>query len=290
MCLKTPKRKKPRSTFLEPFPKKKRFTWLFKALPPLIFTTFLLTLFWSFPTEQEVFTIVGSTSVAPLMELLTQRYRNVDKQVSFKVLRTGSEAGLQILHEDKADLSTISRDLLKEETKGFEQHRIAHDPLVLIAHSSVPPLSLSRLQVQKIFTEEMDNWQQIGGPDLPLVAVSRDQASGTRTAFLQLLGLKEESDRFSLVSGSQNVVDFVRNTPGAVGYVSWAFRTPLTTMLAFDGVMPDPTQVIEGNYLLSRPFILLVPDGSPAALHRFVQWILSPEGQGLVSSHWVAVH
>ena len=81
-----------------------------------------------------------------------------------------------------------SREIKQEEIdKGIKPVAICLDGLAVVVNANIPLDNLPLKQIADLFNGSVKNWKDLGGPDAPVVVVNRDEASGTRTAFLELV-------------------------------------------------------------------------------------------------------
>ena len=142
---------------------------------------------------------------------------------------------------------------------------------------------LTREQIKKIYTTRIKNWSEVGGPDLKIVVISRDSASGTFEAFSEMVLDKKKVRPDAIMQASnQAIASIVARTPGAIGYVGLGYVTGTVKPLAVDGVMPAKETVLRNKYLISRP-LFMYTNGKPAGtIKLFIDFLKGPEGQKIV--------
>ena len=87
-----------------------------------------------------------------------------------------------------------------------------------------PVDNLSTEQLRDIYAGKITNWKEVGGEDLKIQVINRDEASGTREAFRTIVMDGTPFDRRSAVlSGTGQVRDVVSRSRGAIGYISLGF-------------------------------------------------------------------
>ena len=107
-------------------------------------------------------TLAGSTSVAPVMEVLADNYKKLNDGVEIEIQQTGSGAGIQSTIEGVCDIGMASRALEDEESKeGLESKQIALDGIAVIVNSDNSVDELTTDQIMKIFTGEITDWSDI---------------------------------------------------------------------------------------------------------------------------------
>lgn len=230
-------------------------------------------------------TISGSTSVGPTMEVLAEVYEK-DNDVNIEVQQVGSSAGIKNTIDGTSDLGMSSRDLKDEETKEVDGTQIAIDGIAVITNTANKVTNLTSEQVKDIFTGKITNWKEVGGEDAQIVVVSREEGSGTREGFQDILGF--ESDELikdaQICDGSGNVKSTVEGNENAIAYISFGYLGDTLNDVKIDGVEPTDANVVDGKYPISRPFIVVnKKDGLSDVAKAFVDFIMSEEGQNIVA-------
>ena len=230
-------------------------------------------------------TISGSTSVGPTMEVLAEVYEK-NNDVNIEVQQVGSSAGIKNTIDGISDLGMSSRDLKDEETKEVDGTQIAIDGIAVITNTANKVTNLTSEQVKDIFTGKITNWKEVGGEDAQIVVVSREDGSGTRDGFQDILGF--ESDELikdaQICDGSGNVKSTVEGNENAIAYISFGYLGDTLNDVKIDGVEPTDANVVDGKYPISRPFIVVnKKDGLSDVAKAFVDFIMSEEGQNIVA-------
>ena len=107
-------------------------------------------------------TLAGSTSVSPVMEVLADRYKELNSGVTIEIQQTGSGAGIQSTIEGVCDIGMASRELEDEEaSQGLESQEIALDGIAVIVNRDNEADDITMEQIMKIFTGEITNWADV---------------------------------------------------------------------------------------------------------------------------------
>lgn len=107
-------------------------------------------------------TLAGSTSVAPVMEVLADKYKELNNGVTIEIQQTGSGAGIQSTIEGVCDIGMASRTLEDEEaSQGLESKAIALDGIAVIVNMNNTVEDLTTQQIMQIFTGETTNWADV---------------------------------------------------------------------------------------------------------------------------------
>lgn len=223
--------------------------------------------------------LAGSTSVQPFAEALVQEYEAKHPGRAVEVQGGGSTAGLQAVANGLAEIGTCSRSLSDDESKQFTAIVIARDGLAVIVHPSNPVKALTKEQIRRIFAGRVRNWKEVGGRDLAIWPITREEGSGTRESFMHLVMGRDPISRRALVQESNGSVrELVRNDPSTIGYISLGLVSEVKA-LDIDGVTPSAKAVLEGQYTLARPFLFVVRGAPTPDAQAFVDFVLSAEGQ-----------
>ena len=107
-------------------------------------------------------TLAGSTSVSPVMEVLADKYKELNSDVTIEIQQTGSGAGIQSTLEGVCDIGMASRALEDEEaSEGLTSQEIALDGIAVIVNNDNAVEDLTTEQIMKIFTGEITNWADV---------------------------------------------------------------------------------------------------------------------------------
>lgn len=233
--------------------------------------------------------IVGSTSVQPFAEMLAQEYEAKHPDARVNVQGGGSTAGIQAIANKLAEIGTCSRELMADEAAQFTPIVIARDGIAVIVHPSNPLAAagkgLTRDQIRAIFSGGVRNWKDVGGADVAVRCITREEGSGTRESFVHLVMGKEAIARDALNQESNGAVrELVKSDPGAIGYMSLGLVNKDVRALDVDGVTPTAEAVLEGRYKLARPFLFVVKGAPTPDAQAFIDFVLSADGQKILEA------
>lgn len=232
-------------------------------------------------TETEII-VAGSTSVQPFADRWAEAFLRSKPGCFVNVQGGGSSAGIQAAVSGAADIGTSSRDL-KSDEKALNEIIVARDGLAVIVHRSNPVRGLSLREVRLVFVGEIPNWKYLGWEDRPITVVTREEGSGTRGAFQELVMGKDRIARGAIVEDSNGTVrEIVAGDPHAIGYISLGLVSDRVRALPLDGVVPGEAAIRDGTYKLVRPFLFVTRGAAAGMCREFIDFVLSPEGQELV--------
>lgn len=230
--------------------------------------------------------ISGSTSVGPLAEKLAEKYEE-QADINIEINQIGSSAGITNSINGVSEIGMSSRDLKEEEiASGLTETIIAYDGIVVVTHPSNKVNDLTIEEVKQIFTGEVTNWKELGGDDMEIVVVSREDGSGSRDAFQEIVGYSSgELIKSSIIaSGNGNIKNTVATNKHAVGFISFEYIDDSVQPLKINGVDATPENVLNQTYGLSRPFLFVYKDENLSEEgQKFIDFILSSDGQEVVS-------
>ncbi len=139
-----------------------------------------------------------------------------------------------------------------------------------------------------------------GGSDLGMISVvSREDGSGTRGAFIELMGIEQKdadgnkTDMTTVDAMITNKTDVMLSTiagdPAAIGYVSLGSLNDNVKALQIDGAEATPENVKNGTYKVSRPFNIATKGEPTGVAKDFINYILSADGQKIVSEDYISI-
>jgi len=232
--------------------------------------------------------IAGSTSVQPIAEKLAEHYLKAKPGVKIEVQGGGSSAGIEAARSGAAQFGSSSRELKEAEKKDLREVVIAYDAIVLILNPKNALKNISSLDARRVFSGEAKNWSDInsasGGA---ITAITREEGSGTRGAFEELIMDKTEITPRCLVQDSTGALrEIVSEDKNAIGYISFGALNDRVRALAVDGVEPLMSNMIAAEkkkrYKIIRPFLFAYKGEMTPAMKEFIDFIRSADGAALL--------
>lgn len=131
-----------------------------------------------------------------------------------------------------------------------------------------------------------------GRNDDGITVISREDGSGTRGAFVELLGIEQKNadgqkedmtiQSAEITNSTAVMLSTITGNKNAIGYVSLGSLNDTVKALEVDGVQPSVENVKNGSYKVARPFLIVTSGEKDALMKDFIGYILSAEGQAIV--------
>ncbi len=232
--------------------------------------------------DEHTITIAGSTSVMPFTEKLAEFFMLDNPDYEIDVQSGGSTAGVQACINRTVDIGMSSRQL-KDDEKTLNDITICRDGIAVAVHPDNPITDLSKEQIRDIFNGRLKNWKELGWIDRKIDAVSREEGSGTRGSFEELIMDGMEIDDGIMVQDSNgSVKEVIATDPYAIGYISLGLLDKRIKGLSVDGVAPAVENIKNGTYMIVRPFLFLTNGNQGEDIQTFIKFVLSAEGQNIL--------
>ena len=231
-------------------------------------------------------TLAGSTSMEKLCEAMSESFMEDYPDVTVNVEYTGSGAGIESLVSKTVDIGNASRHLKdSEKGNGAVENVVAIDGIAVILDKENTVADLTGEELMKVYTGEVSNWNELGGSDLPIVVIGRESGSGTRDAFEELLGVKDVCKYAQELDSTGAVLAKVASTEGSIGYVSLDVVNETVKGLKINGYEASEEQILAGNYLLQRPFVMATNgsvDEQSEVVKAWFEYVNSSKGEEII--------
>ena len=231
--------------------------------------------------------LVGSTSMEEMCIGLSEAYMEKQPGVTVSAEYVGSTAGMEALLVGSANIGTSSRNLTQEEKDaGAAENIVAKDGIAVVVNPATAGVTdLTSEQIIDIYRGEITNWNEVGGPDMPIITIGHEAGSGTRDPFEEILGIVDECHYANELSGSGAVIIRVAETEGAIGYCSLALVDDSVVGVAVDGVEPTQENVQNGSYRLNKTMVMATMgpiEDQSELIRNFFDFVYSEEGERLI--------
>jgi phosphate transport system substrate-binding protein len=241
-------------------------------------------------------TIKGSDTMVILGQRWAESYMAGQEGMVIQVTGGGTGTGIAALINGTTDICQASREMKDKEKEQLQEKfgdpghefMVAKDGLAVYVHESNPVGELSIAQLDAIYTGEVTNWKQVGGPDQPITLYGRENSSGTYEYFKErVLEGADFAPATQTLPGTAAVVNAVAQDPNGIGYGGAAYAKGVREcgVKATDdspAVLPSEATVRDGSYPISRGLFYYTRKAPEGAAKAFLDYVLSPEGQALV--------
>ncbi|TWT93540.1 phosphate ABC transporter substrate-binding protein [Neorhodopirellula pilleata] len=237
-------------------------------------------------------TITGSSTVAPLVTEIAKRFEKQHPSVRIDVQTGGSGKGIADVRLSVADIGMASRALGSDESD-LTAHRLAADGVGLIVHASNPIVELTQEQIIAIYTDQTNDWGDVGGDNDKIIVVHKAEGRATLEVFLEHFGIENPAVKSDVIVGeNEHAIKTVAGAPGAIGYVSIGtaeadreLGVPIK-LLRLGGVEASTATVASGAFPMSRPLNLITTDSPIPLASEFIRFCQSPDVHDLVRSQY----
>lgn len=229
----------------------------------------------------------GSTSMEKVIGSLAESFMGSNGKITVNYDPTGSGTGITAVKDGTTDIGLASRDLKDEEkADGLVGTVLALDGIAIIINPANTVADLSIEQIGKLFTGEITNWKDVGGPDLPVVAIGREAGSGTRDGFESITKTAEKCTYTQELTSTGDVITTVAGNPNAIGYASLASLKDSVKAVTVGGVAPSEATVLDGTYAVQRNFVLVTKEGAAlsAQAQAFFDYAISAEAAPIITA------
>ncbi|RZB30013.1 MAG: phosphate transport system substrate-binding protein [Desulfobacteraceae bacterium Eth-SRB1] len=236
--------------------------------------------------------IKGSTTVLPIAQKVAEIYMKDNPDVKISISGGGSGNGIKALIDGSTDIADSSRFIKTKEVKlAVENGRypvpfaVAYDCIVPVVHPGNNITNLTMAQLKDIYMGKIRNWKKIGGPDRPVVVISRDTSSGTYEVWYKKVMKKERVFPRALLQASNGaIVQAVANNKNAIGYIGLGYMTGSIKALRVNNLEGSAETTLNGTYPISRPLYMFTQGWPKGDTLNFINFIVHPEkGQKYVS-------
>ena len=250
--------------------------------------------------EGELPVLDGATAMYPLYSAFVQAVypENPAYYEEDTVMVSTTPYAYENLLNGKADVifaAAPSENQIKmAKQKGIEMELtpIGREAFVFFVNKKNPVDSLTLEQIRAIYAGQSTNWSEVGGEEEDIRAFQRPQDSGSQTALQNLMGATPimEAPTEDIVSGMGGIISEVaqyKNYKNAIGYTFRYYSTEMVgndeiKLLAIDGVAPTKENIRNGTYPIASEFYAVTAGTDNPNVPKLLEWILSPQGQGLV--------
>ncbi len=253
-----------------------------------------ITLLFFFATSALAGNIVikGSTTVLPIAQKVAESYMKENPDVKITLEGGGSGNGVKAIIDGTTDIANASRFIKDKEVKMAVEKgtypvpfAVAYDCIVPVVHPANSIVNLTLQQLKDMYEGKIKNWKEIGGPDRPVVVISRDTSSGTYEVWEEKVLLGARVYPGALLQASNGAVaQAVAKNPNAVGYIGLGYLNNDVKAVMVNKVKGSPTTTLDGTYPISRPLYMFTRGWPTGDSLKFINYVVNPQkGQKLIA-------
>ena len=249
----------------------------------------------AFAPAPDRITVKGSDTLVILAQKWAEVYMKENPETVIQVTGGGSGVGISALINGSTDIANASRKMKRSEmdklksrynTLGVEI-ACAKDGITIYLHPSNKVKELTVDQLGKIFRGEIKNWKEVGGDDKAIKLYGRENSSGTYVFFQENVVKGDFAANTQTLPGTAAVVNAVKKDANGIGYGGAAYAEGIEICkVKKDANSPayaaNAETIAKNQYPISRYLYMYVKNKPTGSLKKYIDWILSPEGQKLV--------
>jgi phosphate transport system substrate-binding protein len=242
-------------------------------------------------------TVKGSDTMVVMGQRWAEEFMKKKPETTIQVTGGGSGTGISALINGTTDVCESSRSMKDSEKKQLTDKAggppveipVARDGLSVYVHESNPMTELTMAQLKAVFTGKVTSWKELGGADAKIIPYSRENSSGTYVFFKEhVLENADFTPRAQNMPGTAAVVNAVSKEKFAIGYGGAAYAKGIKILkvkkdAATPAIGPSDVTIKDGSYPLSRPLFFYLRAKPSPEIKAFTDWVLSPEGQAVVT-------
>ena len=248
-------------------------------------------------TAGSTLTIKGSDTMVILSQRWAESYMKKNPAEAIQVTGGGSGTGFAALINGTTDVCNASRQIKpKEISKINEKYgtnpteiKSAIDGISVYVSEKNPVKEISIEQIKGIYTGVITNWKELGGSDAKIIVYGRENSSGTYEFVREhVLNGADFATIVQTLPGTAAVVNAVIKDVNGIGYGGAAYGKGIKSLAVkkdagSPAVAPDLTTIKNGTYPITRYLYMYTVKSPEGAAKKFIDWVLSEEGQKIVS-------
>lgn len=249
------------------------------------------------PASSQTVTVRGSDTLVLLAQRLAEAYMEKKPGTSIQVTGGGTGTGIAALINGSTQIATASRPITSAEKAQIQQRsgapavitEVAQDGIAVYVHQNNPVESLTINQIRDIYTGEIRDWSEVGGPPGRISLYSRENNSGTYAFFKEVVLENEDFlAETQTLPGTAAVVHGISRDPTGIGYGGIAYDTGVKAIAVQAGegkapVKPTLESVASGSYPISRHLYMITAGEPEGTVADFLAFARSAEGQAIAA-------
>ena len=229
--------------------------------------------------------IKGSTTVLPIAQKTAEAYMSQNPDVKISISGGGSGNGIKALIDGSTDVADSSRFIKDKEVELAVQNgrypvpfAVAYDCIIPVVHPSNTVSNLTLDQLKAIYKGQIKNWKDVGGPNRPIVVISRDTSSGTYEVWEGKVMKKERVFPGALLQASNGaIVQAVSSNKNAIGYIGLGYLNSSVKGTTVNSIKGSAETTLNGTFPISRALYMFTNGWPTGDTANFINFVMHPQ-------------
>lgn len=236
--------------------------------------------------QTQTLKITGSGSIYPALKILATAYETQTKNTKVIFLPNNqSEGGIAGVKNNLVEIGAVTRPLKPEEdNRQIKYQEIATDALLVATHPTVKGVTnLQTKDLKAIYSGEISNWRDLGGPDAAIVVIDRPEDESAKRLLREYYLGKElkTTSKAVILQQEAELIAALQDTPYSIGAFSLAYAITNNlpaNRLSLDGVAPTVANLQAGKYKMRRHLGIVFKSSPAETTKGFIDFALSKQG------------
>ncbi|MCX6288059.1 MAG: phosphate ABC transporter substrate-binding protein [Bacteroidetes bacterium] len=251
---------------------------------------------FAFMPAPKKITVKGSDTMVILAQKWAEIYMKSNPDVAIQVTGGGSGTGISALINGSTDICNSSRPLKSSEMDKLKERYsslgveipCAKDGITIFLNEGNAVSELSIKQLGAIFSGKIRNWKEVGGPDAEIRLYGRENSSGTYVFFQEKVVKGDYAANCQTLPGTAAVVNAVSKDKNGIGYGGAAYAQGVKHCKVKKddksrAFLATAETIAKGEYPITRYLYMYMRNRPTGDVKKYVDWILSSEGQKVVN-------
>ena len=181
--------------------------------------------------DETAITISGSSALLQIMEKSIEGFKEKNPGYEINAQAGGSGTGIAqvlegVVNIGNSDIYAIEK-LDEDNANKLVDHKVVSQGFTIVVNKNLGITNLTKDQIKKVFSGDITNWKEVGGPDKEIFVIHRPASSGTRATFVKTVldGDKSlENDSIGITQDSNGaVVQTMEQNDGAISYLGFSY-------------------------------------------------------------------
>ena len=240
-------------------------------------------------TEEKSIAISGSTALLPLMEAAVEGFKAQNAGYEINAQGGGSGTGLTQVLDGSVNIGNsdmfANENLSADKATQLVDHQVCAEGFAVAVNKNLGITNLTKDQIKKIFSGQVKNWKEVGGPDKAILVIHRTASSGTRATFVKTVLDGDKALENDAIGATQDangsVLTAMQQSEGAISYLGLAYLSgdakDKLVGVSIDGVSPDKANITTGKYVFWSWGHMYTKGEATGLSKKFIDYITSAD-------------